>query len=81
VSEIDPTTRTGGPTPLRCLYRTPEDDFFCLRYQLWYPSFDCAVRTRFQTANGCLECDQGRFNMKRHRQALIRNPHRLFIRD
>ena len=46
------------------------DDFFCLRYRVWYPSFDCAIRTRFHTAEGCLRCDQGRFNLKRHASAL-----------
>jgi hypothetical protein len=47
-----------------------EDDFFCLRYRVWYPSMDCAIRTRFQTSPGCLRCDQGRFNLKRHSSAL-----------
>ena len=44
----------------------PGDDFFCNRYRVWYPSFDCAFRTRFRTSEGCLRCDQGRFNLKRH---------------
>ena len=47
-----------------------EDDFFCIRYRVWYPSFDCAIRTRFRTSEGCLRCDQGRFNLKRHNSAL-----------
>lgn len=51
---------------MRCSYRGPGDDFFCLRYGVWYPSFDCAVRTRFRTFQGCRECDQGRFNLRRH---------------
>jgi hypothetical protein len=50
--------------------RAPDDDFFCLRYRVWYPSYDCAIRTRFRTAEGCLRCDQGRFNLKRHADAL-----------
>ncbi len=50
--------------------RSTEDDFVCIRYRVWYPSFDCAIRTRFQTSPGCLQCDQGRFNLKRHRSAL-----------
>ena len=45
-------------------------DFFCLRFKVWYPSTDCAVRTRFQTYDGCRNCDQGRFNLKRHAAAL-----------
>jgi hypothetical protein len=55
--------RHGGP-------RDTEDDFFCLRFSVWYPSFDCAVRTRFRTCSGCRDCEQGRFNLKRHRSAL-----------
>ena len=50
--------------------RGAEDDFFCIRYRVWYPSYDCAFRTRFQTSPGCLKCDQGRFNLKRHSVAL-----------
>ena len=50
----------------RCAHRGPDDDFICLRYQVWYPSIDCALRTRFKTSTGCLNCDQGRFNLKRH---------------
>jgi len=52
-------------------WRDPEDDFFCLRYRVWYPSVDCAYRTLYRTCPGCLECDQGRFNLKRHRPVLI----------
>ena len=50
--------------------RGVEDDFFCIRYRVWYPSYDCAIRTRFRTSEGCLRCDQGRFNLKRHAEAL-----------
>jgi hypothetical protein len=46
--------------------RESHDDFFCLRYRVWYLSSDCAIRTRFRTSAGCLACDQGRFNLKRH---------------
>lgn len=52
--------------------RLAGDDFFCLRYQIWYTSIDCAYRTRFQSAPGCLRCEQGRFNEKRHSQSLIK---------
>ncbi len=45
-------------------------DFFCLRFRVWYPSEDCAFRTRFQTYDGCSNCDQGRFNLKRHARTL-----------
>jgi hypothetical protein len=50
--------------------RSNGDDFFCIRYRVWYPSFDCAIRTQFQTSEGCLRCDQGRFNLKRHGTAV-----------
>jgi hypothetical protein len=56
---------------MSCAHRDPEDDFFCLRYGVWYPSFDCAVRTKFKTSVGCLTCEQGRFNMKRHNAELL----------
>jgi hypothetical protein len=48
------------------------DDFLCLRYQVRYPSIDCAFRTKFDTSPGCRQCDQGRFNLKRHTSALSR---------
>ena len=54
-----------------------EDDFFCLRFQVWYPSIDCAYRTRWHTCGACAHCDQGRFNLKRHAAAIARmRPHR-----
>ena len=52
--------------------REPGDDFFCLRFRVWYPSVDCAFRTLHETCPGCLNCEQGRFNLKRHRAALLR---------
>jgi hypothetical protein len=66
--EDDVPDESPGPIPVGT--RTTEDDFFCIRYRVWYPSLDCAFRTRFQTAEGCLRCDQGRFNLKRHAAAL-----------
>jgi hypothetical protein len=56
-----------GPTHS---HRGPDDDFFCLRFRVWYPSLDCAIRTKFRTSPGCLDCDQGRFNLRRHDEAL-----------
>lgn len=50
--------------------RQSGDDFFCIRYQVWYSSFDCALRTKFSTCEGCFNCDQGRFNFRRHATAL-----------
>ena len=48
------------------------DDFFCLRFKVWYPSFDCAIRTRYRTSPSCRDCEQGRFNLKRHASELAR---------
>jgi hypothetical protein len=48
------------------------DDFRCLRFKVSYPSIDCAFRTLYKTCPGCLDCEQGRFNLKRHRATLLR---------
>ena len=52
--------------------RQAGDEFYCLRFRVWYPSLDCAFRTLHRTCGGCLNCDQGRFNLKRHRTTLLR---------
>jgi hypothetical protein len=52
--------------------RDAKDDFFCLRFGVWYPSIDCAYRTLYRSCPGCLECEQGRFNLKRHRSEFTR---------
>jgi hypothetical protein len=62
----------GPSSTARCTLRDSGDDFFCQRYQLWYPSIDCAIRTRYRTSGGCANCDQGRFNLKRHASTLHR---------
>jgi len=72
---------TGHASP-RCMpteggYREREDDFFCLRFGVWYASFDCAIRTHFDTAPGCRNCDQGRFNHRRHRATIRPRDYRL----
>ena len=53
-------------------HREADDDFRCLRYKVWYASIDCAFRTLYKTCPGCLNCEQGRFNLKRHRATLLR---------
>jgi len=67
----------GFPARARLARREAGDDFFCVRYQVWYPSFDCAIRTKHRTSEGCLDCEQGRFNFKRHESALARYRFRL----
>jgi hypothetical protein len=72
VSEPNPTstwTVRPEPTPGEGP-RDPGDDFFCLRFRVWYPSYDCAFRTRFRTSAGCADCPQGRFNLRRHEAAV-----------
>jgi hypothetical protein len=66
VSQTKPALPLPNDDEVRQIGRLPGDDFFCQRYQVWYASMDCALRTRFQTSVGCLQCDQGRFNLKRH---------------
>lgn len=63
----------GEPRPAAGLSdRSPGDDFVCLRYRVWYSSFDCAFRTRHRTCPGCFDCEQGRFNLRRHADVLAR---------
>jgi hypothetical protein len=64
--ELDDESPSEGPVGRPA----PGDDFFCLRYRVWYPSYDCAIRTQFRTSEGCVRCDQGRFNLKRHAAAV-----------
>lgn len=70
MSEPQQDAVVAASSRMRCSYRGASDDFFCIRYQVWYPSADCAVRTKFKTSAGCLDCEQGRFNLKRHSTSL-----------
>lgn len=72
--QIDPDVAEGVEERKARLPRLPDDDFFCLRYDVWYPSVDCAFRTLHRSADGCLRCEQGRFNLKRHRDSLRPRP-------
>jgi hypothetical protein len=62
---LPPRYGTAGAWP-----RQAGDDFFCHRFNVWYRTHDCAVRTKFRTYDGCLGCDQGRFNLRRHAASL-----------
>ncbi|HET9480794.1 MAG TPA: hypothetical protein VFP98_03485 [Candidatus Polarisedimenticolia bacterium] len=42
----------------------PHDDFFCHKYQVWYRVEDCVYRGRNRTFAGCVNCFQGRLNMR-----------------
>ncbi len=68
--DVRDKTEDDAPVALPEGTRQDGDDFFCLRYEVWYPSIDCAIRTRYRTSAGCLRCDQGRFNLKRHAAAV-----------
>jgi len=72
VSQFDPTPERPEVAARSATFgtREPGDDFYCLRYSVWYPTIDCAFRTLHRTSGGCLNCDQGRFNLRRHAAAL-----------
>ncbi len=72
LGQLRPVPATAPATATACAHRGADDDFFCLRFGVWYPSVDCAYRTLHRTCPGCLNCEQGRFNLKRHRPALRR---------
>ena len=72
MSQADCQVEASSQPSLRCSYRGPGDDFFCLRFGVWYASLDCAIRSRYRTCAGCYDCDQGRFNLKRHAAAFGR---------
>lgn len=45
-------------------YRGPRDDFFCWKFQIWYPSEDCVTRHVHKTHRDCAGCFQGRMNLR-----------------
>ncbi len=59
--------RQTEPTP--CSYRAPDDDFFCEKYGVWYPMRDCNFRVLHRTFDGCVDCFQGRLNLRGPRRA------------
>ena len=77
MSQFDPAAASELEQRMERGYREPGDDFFCLRYQVWYGSQDCAIRTHYRTAPGCARCEQGRFNHRRHRDTLAQVRFRL----
>ena len=58
-------SRRRQASSLRCTYKTSEDDFFCWKFQIWYPSIDCAYRNLNRTCGPCADCAQGRRNLER----------------
>ena len=53
--------------PLGCSHRSPDDDFFCEKYKVWYPMQDCNYRVLHRTFEGCNDCFQGRVNLRPRR--------------
>ena len=68
--QASPPSRDEPATGFGVGGRQADDDFFCLRFRVWYPSIDCAFRTLHHTCPACRDCHQGRFNLKRHRPIL-----------
>jgi hypothetical protein len=50
---------------MQCGYRCADDDFFCEKYQVWYALADCNFRVVNRTYDGCVDCFQGRVNLRR----------------
>ena len=44
--------------------RGPRDDFFCIKYQVWYRLDDCVYRGVHKTFPGCVSCFQGHLNIR-----------------
>ncbi|HEU4403260.1 MAG TPA: hypothetical protein VFT43_14280 [Candidatus Polarisedimenticolia bacterium] len=55
---------TVGP---RCSYRSPDADFYCWKYGVWYNLMDCCYRHARQTYAGCAGCGQGEGNLRQNR--------------
>lgn len=49
---------------MQCGHRCADDDFFCEKYQVWYPLADCNIRVVHRTYQGCVDCFQGRVNLR-----------------
>jgi hypothetical protein len=59
-------SKAKGTVPMRMAgeYRGPRDDFFCWKFQIWYPSEDCVYRHANKTHRVCGGCFQGRMNLR-----------------
>ncbi|HKY30986.1 MAG TPA: hypothetical protein VJV23_00500 [Candidatus Polarisedimenticolia bacterium] len=44
--------------------RGPHDDFYCQKYQVWYRLDDCVYRGLNRTYAGCVDCAQGKMNIR-----------------
>jgi hypothetical protein len=59
-----PDAPPGEPCAAPAGRRGPRDDFFCWRFQIWYPSEDCVFRHSRRTYHECSGCFQGRMNQR-----------------
>lgn len=50
--------------------RGPRDDFFCWKFEIWYPSEDCIFRHTRRTYAACAGCFQGRMNARHAERGL-----------
>ena len=70
VEPADNAARTDGERPLevvRCTYRPPDADFYCWKFGVWYNLMDCCDRHYDRTYEGCVDCGQGRNNLRQNR--------------
>ena len=58
---------TRPPEVIRCTYRPPDADFYCWKFGVWYNLMDCCDRHYDQTYDGCVDCGQGRNNLRQNR--------------
>jgi len=68
------------PKAMQCSHRAAEDDFFCEKYQIWYPMRDCNFRVLHRTFEGCVTCFQGRVNLRRLQPASTRNVANAYLK-
>jgi hypothetical protein len=63
------STDAGDRRPLdviRCTYRPTDADFYCWKFGVWYNLMDCNYRHHGQTYEGCVDCGQGRSNLRQN---------------
>ena len=56
--------QAAGEAPAAEGTRGPFDDFFCIKYQVWYRLEDCVYRGVNKTFSGCVNCFQGHLNIR-----------------
>ncbi len=82
---VEPTDRAGleGSAPVRrrrahvlkCSYRSPDANFFCWKYGVWYNLMDCCYRHDRRTFPGCTKCGQGEGNLRANKERYLSAPY------